>query len=220
LPELFDSRHATLGAVNTQGERVAAVIAGIPAEHRADILCNQVKERYSEHMMDHSPPFEGARFAAALDGVPASEAKDRAIAMIAGTWGAADPLVALDWAWKQADAGIREKSAGATVEAWAAEDAWGASEWIKAQPPGESRDIAAHHLARALRTEEPESAWAWATDIGDAATRVEAQAAVLRKWRDSSAAEARAAVEAVVDSLTPAARQQLMDTLDRRDGAK
>lgn len=214
------ARHAQLGMVNTQGERVAAAIAGIPAEYRAGILYDQVRENYSEHMMDHSPPFEGARFAAALDGVPASESKDRAVAMVAGTWGAADPLAALEWAGQQPDPAMREKAAGATVEAWAAEDAWGASEWIKAQPPGESRDMAAHHLAQALRTEEPESAWEWAADIGDAATRMEAQLAVLRKWRDSSPGEARAAVEAIADSLAPAARQQLMDTLERSNGVK
>lgn len=220
--EIYESiaRHAQLGIVNTQGERVAAVIASIPAEHRAGVLYNQVRENYSEHMADHSPPFEGARFAAALEDVPASEAKDRAVTMVAGTWGASDPVAALEWAGQQADATMREKATGAAVGAWAKEDAWGASEWIKAQPPGESRDVAAHHLARELRSEEPESAWAWAADIGDAATRLEAQSAVLRKWRDASPGEARAAVEAIADSLPPEVRQQLMDTLEKSNGAK
>ncbi|MES2705759.1 MAG: hypothetical protein V4726_04060 [Verrucomicrobiota bacterium] len=43
---------------------------------------------------------------------------------------------------------------------------------------------------------------------------------MLRKWRDSSAPEARAAVEGTAGHLTPAERQKLLDTLEHRDGAE
>lgn len=214
------TRNAGTGPYNTMGERMAAVIGKVPAEYRAEALYEQVRMNYAGHMMDHRPSFEGALFAATLEGVPASETKTRAAAMLAQTWGGTDPVAALAWSGSQTDPAFRAKTSGAVVEAWAKEDAWGASAWIKEQPPGETRDTAAHHLARVLRTEEPESAWAWAMDIGDPATRVEAQAAVLRQWRDSSESAARAAVEALGQNLPADQRQKLVDTLERRDAAK
>jgi hypothetical protein len=212
--------HSSYGSSETLGERLAAVFERIPPEHRADILYGQMQARYSGGEIEEGYSFDGARFAAALVDLPASESKDRALSSVAGIWGTADPLAALEWSRQQTDADVREKSAGAAVEAWARQDAWGASEWIKEQPPGVERDMAAHHLARVLRTDEPQSAWAWAADIQDPATRLEAQAAVLRKWRDSSAADARTAVDAVKDSLPPADRERLVNALEGRGNPK
>ncbi|MES2709095.1 MAG: hypothetical protein V4726_21040 [Verrucomicrobiota bacterium] len=208
------------GLVSTQQERVTAALTAIPPEHRADILFDQVRMYYSNGMMDHSPPFDGPGISKALEGVPPSESLDKAVTKVAETWGASDPAAAMAWASGQSDAGLREKAAGAAMESWAKEDAWGASQWIDAQPAGEQRDIAAHHLARVLRTDEPESAWTWAGNISDPAIRLEAQSAVLRKWRDSSAGDARAAVEGLAADLPTADRQKLTDTLEHRDAAK
>jgi hypothetical protein len=212
--------NASNGLVSTQSERMAAALQMVPPEHRAQVLYDQVRMNYSDGMMDHSPPFQGALMAAALEGLPPGETTDRAFIKVAETWGANDPQAALAWAGQQTDPGLREKATGAAVAAWAREDAWGTSEWIDALPAGELRDNSSHHLARALRTEEPESAWTWAGSIGDPATRLEAQAAVLRKWRDSSAPDAQAAVEAIAAGLPPADRQRLVDTLQGRDNAK
>ncbi len=213
-------RGANLGAGDTQCERVAAAISRVPAQQRAEVFYDQVHLDYGMPFQQMNSRFDGASFAATLADVPASEAKSRSMTLLAEVWGTSDPLSALEWAGKQTDAGEREKAAGAAVEAWAKQDAWGASEWIKEQPPGADRDTAAHHLARVMRNEEPQSAWAWAGDIQDPATRLEAQTAVLRKWRDSSATDAQAAVEALPETLTPAERQRLTDTLAGRDAKK
>ena len=61
-----------------------------------------------------------------------------------------------------------------------------------------------------------DSAWTWAADIADPATRLEARAAVLRSWRDLDAVAAGEAV-ATLPQLTPAERQKLTDTLARTD---
>ena len=132
---------------------------------------------------------------------------------VAAAWGASEPEAALTWAKGQSDSGLRKTATGAAVEAWAKEDAWGTSQWIDALPAGETRDTASHHLARSQGKEEPVSAWTWAGSIGDPVTRLEAQAAVLREWRNSSAGDAAAAVEGLAQTLTPAGHQRLVEAL-------
>ncbi|MES2709093.1 MAG: hypothetical protein V4726_21030 [Verrucomicrobiota bacterium] len=207
-------------AINRERDaRVAGAVRQVPPEHRAELLFNQMRSLYGDGMNEYSPPFDGSEMTKALEGLPPSPATDKAVTKVAEVWGNSDPESALAWASGQTDAGLREKAVGAAMESWAREDAWGASQWIDAQPAGEQRDIAAHHLARVLRTDEPESAWTWTGSISDPAIRLEAQSAVLRKWRDSSAGDARAAVEGLAADLPTADRQKLTDTLEHRDAA-
>lgn len=208
------------GLVNTQQERVSDALMEIPPQFRGEIMADQVRMNYDDGMMDYSPPFDGPRMAKALEGLPPSEATDKAVSRVAESWGASDPLAAMTWAAGQSDAGLREKATGAAMESWAKEDAWGASQWIDALPPGEQRDVAAHHLARVLRNDEPESAWTWAASISDPAIRLEARSAILRKWRDSGATNAQNAVNNLPADLPAPDRQKLIDTLNHKDAPK
>lgn len=208
------------GSLNAQPEQVAADYRDVPPSMRAGFLEEFVKSNFSDDLGEYAPPFNGPAMAKALEGLPPGESTNSAVTTVAAGWGAADPLAALAWAAGYSDAGLREKAAGAAVEAWAKEDAWGASQWLDAQPPGEQRDVAAHHLARVLRTDDPESAWIWAGSISDPATRMEARAAVLRKWRDSSAADAQAAVEKLSADLPGPEQQKFTDTLNHKDAPK
>ena len=213
--KLFEkvAQESSLGLVSTQGERMANALKLIPPEYRAEILDNQIRMHYDEVMMDHNGRFDGAAISAALEGLPAGPATEKAFTGVAAAWGASEPEAALTWATGQSDSGLRKTATGAAVEAWAKEDAWGTSQWIDALPAGETRDTASHHLARSLGKEEPVSAWTWAGSIGDPVTRLEAQAAVLREWRNSSAGDAAAAVEGLAQTLTPAGHQRLVEAL-------
>lgn len=205
------------GRLNAQPEKVAAGFGDIPPSLRAGLLEEFVKMNFSDEPSDYAPPFNGPAMAKALEGLPPAESTISAVTTVAAGWGASDPLAALAWAAGQSDAGLREKAAGAAVESWAKEDAWGASQWLNDQPPGEQRDVAAHHLARVLRSDDPESAWVWAGSISDPAIRMEARAAVLRKWRDSSSADAQAAVEKLSAGLPGPEQQKFTDTLNHKD---
>lgn len=214
------ARRSSLGAVSTQAERMAQTMKLIPPDYRAPILANEVRMNYADGMLEFSAPFDGPAYASALEGLPEGPSTDKAFTQIASAWGSMEPEAALVWATGQSDARLRKTATGAAVEAWAKQDAWGTSQWVDAQPPGETRDTAAHHLARSLRKEEPVSAWTWAGSIGDPATRLEAQAAVLREWRNSSAPDAAAAVEGIADKLEPADRQKLVEALTPSAPAK
>lgn len=206
---------ASGGWSDSAGDRVAAVLKEVPLEHRAQAVSQYMRsQQHIGHTGNRLPFFDGAVMAQTLEGLAPAESTGQAAALIAERWAATDPASAIDWAWDWQDASLREKATGAAVKSWAREDAWGASHWIETQPAGEQRDRAAHHLARFLCTDDPESAWTWAGSIEDPAIRQEARAAVLRMWRYSAAAAAQAAVDSLPSAaLSPADRQKLTDTL-------
>lgn len=135
--------------------------------------------------------------AQALDDVPAGKDKINAMKDIASTWANKDPRESTLWAMQLADPETQRAALAATGDAWANQDEFGFSQWLQTQSKGLPRDIGAHRLASNLAKTEPDSAWQWATSIGDATERTEAWTAVLREWGKSSPADARAAAEAV-----------------------
>lgn len=201
------------GLSDTLSERLTSALLAIPPEFRAEIAANQIWLRYETTSLKFTGTFDGPAYASLLEGLPAGPFMEKAVTQLASAWGAREPEAALEWAAGQTDGNLRQSATGAAVEAWAREDVWGTSQWVDALPQGERRDLASYHLARSLSKVEPVSAWTWAGSIGDPAARLEAQADVLREWRNSSAPDAAAAVLQLADKLEPAAHQKLMDVL-------
>lgn len=201
---------------------MADLLATIPRADRATVISAQIGRQYSDGMLElggdnmRAFPSTVLVLADALAQTPADAARDGAAKRIFQTWGALEPDAALEWSTRQPDAELRQSALMGTMEGWAKYDAWAASQWLAEQPRGQDRDAATHQLARSLREVEPDSAWTWASDIGDESVRLEARAAVLRKWRDSDAEAARAAVSSLT-GLNPAAQQKLSDTLAGKD---
>ena len=192
-------------------------LAIIPESDRAEVIKEHLRMHFSDRMLDDGyPALDPAIFANSLLDTPVGKARDEATKAALGRWGALDPVAAVEWAGQQPAGDLRTASLMGAVEGWAEYDAWSVSQWLAEQPRGPDRDAATHQLARSLRTQEPDSAWTWAADIADPATRLEARAAVLRSWRDLDAVAAGEAV-ATLPQLTPAERQKLTDTLARTD---
>jgi hypothetical protein len=198
---------------HTSPEKIASALKLIPFEYRAEIIGNQVRGEYEGVPADFGPLFDGAAICTALEDLPSGPATEKAYTRVAAAWAVAEPETALTWAIGQSDSALRKAATGAAVEAWAKEDAWGTSQWIEALPAGETRDTASDHLARSLRKLEPASAWTWAGTIGDRATRLEAQAGVLREWLNTSAGDAAAAVHGLSQTVPPADHQRLVEAL-------
>ena len=194
--------------------RVVKLAALIPAEDRAAALAQGLAPQYEERMLPHEAPF--ASLGAELARTPPGEDRAKASRALYQIWGAQAPEDALAHAAVQADAVMQTDGVMGAVEGWAKYDAWSASQWLAEQPPGVARDAAAHQLSRSLSAAEPDSAWAWAADIGDPATRQEARAGVLRHWREADPASAAAAVEST-KTLAPAERQKLAAILAGQD---
>jgi hypothetical protein len=76
------------------------------------------------------------------------------------------------------------------VSTWAGYDAQAASAWLHEVPAGKGRDLAAGNLVNTIARDDPESAWVWATSIGDNARRREAAAAALAGWKANGNREA------------------------------
>ncbi len=189
------------------------LLSAIPAADRAAVIREQVRlhdrDRAMEDQSDE-PEFEAAVLANALVATPPDEARDGAAKQVFQVWGALDPHAALAWLTPQPDAALRRSALMGTMHGWTKYDDWAASQWLAAQPRGVERDLATRQFVRAVGEVNPESAWTWAAEIGDPATRFDARADVLRHWRDADAPAAQAAVSALTD-LTPAEKQKLTD---------
>src|SRR5205085_7589137 len=70
-------------------------------------------------------------------------------------------------------------------------DAAGAGQWLKALPPGTSRDAAVSSYAQALVQFYPESALHWAETIGDKEARGSQIQALATRWIGIDYASAR-----------------------------
>jgi hypothetical protein len=194
-------------------------LASIPEADRPAVIKEQVRRDFSDDLIEwggSEGEFHPTLLTDSLSTAPAGDERDVAMKSVLARWGAVDPVRAVEWAVAQDDPATRTASVMGAMEGWAKHDAWSASQWLAAQPRGPDRDAAAHQLARSLRDQEPDSAWTWTGDIGEPAIRLEARAAVLRKWRDSDAEAARSAVDSL-QNLTEPERQKLADTLAHKD---
>jgi hypothetical protein len=199
---------------------LAEALASIPEADRAKVIADHYRRHYGgdtlEYDFDSASKLDSTPFADALATAAVGESRNQSAKSVLGLWGAVDPDGALAWAAQQSEPTLRTAAFMGAVEGWANHDAWTVSQWLADQPRGPDRDAATHQLARSLRDQEPDSAWIWAADISDANTRLEARAAVLRKWRESDPSAAGAAVSAL-PNLAPTERQKLSDTLAGKD---
>ncbi len=97
--------------------------------------------------------------AATLLGLPPGGDTEKAAVNVAEAWATSEPRAALPWAAGQTDAGLREKTPEPPSRPGRARTPGAPRSGFDALPEGGERDIAAHHLARVLRHDEPESAW-------------------------------------------------------------
>ncbi len=215
--------HSRIGRVDQAAERWVAAVGHVPAEERAWAIANYFEtNRFPSSVQDgYNEPFGGTTYATAFADLPPSAERDQAAGRFAAIWGERDPASAMQWAmaWPASEAGetTRAAAVSSVMQGWVNADAFGASAWAAQLEPGPDRDAAARQIARAVSATEPDSAWAWAGSIADPAARAEAQAGVLRHWRDRDPVAAREAVEAAAASLDAAGRTRLLDTLNRRD---
>lgn len=203
------------GAAESRAE-VTEILDRIPPDYRPVAMEKWLNNQFGDGMQEYSPLTDGPGLSKAIDSLPSSSQKDHTAARLAEFWAASDPRAALDWASGQSDADFREKITGAAVESWTKEDAWGASEWLKDQPAGASRDQASRHLAKVLSADEPGSAWTWAADIRDPVIRQDARLDVLRNWRNASAPDAQSALDSLSAGLPPADRQEMQTIINQR----
>jgi hypothetical protein len=213
---LEDARLKSLLYENFVGAAASGLSSSIPAQTVAALEKIPEAERAAvlvQHLARYQYGNEeifGRDLASAAVALPDSEEKTAGLRRIVGMWGANDPPSAMAWAASlPAEDSSRENALGAAVKGWAGADAWGASQWIDAQPPGETRDLASQSLALSLAKVEPASAWDWALSVSDPSRRVEALEPVLESWAEFSPDEARAALEKAATSLPEAEREKL-----------
>jgi hypothetical protein len=83
----------------------------------------------------------------------------------------------------------------AIVSAWAAKDAHGAGEWIRALPAGAERDRSSESFAGAIANKFPREAWDWVLAISDNLGRDRAAAQVVKVMAERDPATTRQWIE-------------------------
>ncbi|MDB4491852.1 hypothetical protein N9260_02415 [bacterium] len=71
------------------------------------------------------------------------------------------------------------------ASAWIRQDSLAASEWIGELPAGPSRDAAVRRLVNQIQGDDPSSAFAWATTLGDESRRTSELQSVLSQWKQT-----------------------------------
>ncbi|MFN0127514.1 MAG: hypothetical protein ACKV19_12600 [Verrucomicrobiales bacterium] len=155
-----------------------------------------------------------SKFTASLDAESAAKADNKRVARsVAATLTENDPQQAIAWAGSLPPGGAQNEAFAGIAEKWAGYDPVTTSEWIGTLPAGEGRDLAADKLVTTIARDDPDSAWVWATSIGDAAKRREAASRVLQAWKGYGRIDqARAALAAA--GFTPDDTRELAKKLD------
>ena len=125
-----------------------------------------------------------------------------------------DPMGAVAWALQQPTAELRQGATAKVMRAWAATDAYAASEWLAAQPAGPERDPAVNALVGTLAESSPDEALAWAGALSDPAWREQETAIVLSRLIQRDPERARPLLESA--ALSDQQRQKLILQLEER----
>ncbi len=106
------------------------------------------------------------RALAMLQGDAPKEARTALASALAERQARYDPEGAMQWAAQQPD-DWRNDATHSAMQAWAVADAFAASEWLAAQPPGAARDAAVAGLVSQLTQTSPEDAIEWTKAFSD-----------------------------------------------------
>ena len=137
--------------------------------------------------------------------LPPSADLNRAIRVTAKKWGELDPASAIGWAEQLTDPEAKRTAWSSAIEGWAQHDPFAAAECLAGTPAGPVRDASILPLVRKLGESDPAGAWDWAGAVGDPALQAQARATAFKGWEKQSPDEARAACQAYLATLQPAA---------------
>lgn len=126
-----------------------------------------------------------------------------AVATIAQEYANRAPADALRWAATLPNGESQNEAYSRIFQEWGRSDPTTASETLNSLPPGTSKDQAISSFTRTIARENPEDAIAWASTIGDSATREAAQIEVVQRWRFT---DAEAANQWAAANLSPEAQ--------------
>jgi hypothetical protein len=173
---------------------VEAVAAALPAEERSVAISALFAKDPSSPNQDDGE-LRACAYAAAMEAVPASPARTKAVERLALHWGSYDPTAAMQWA-AELPGNEAVAATGAVARGWAPQDAFALAGHVTEMPVGETRDAATMVLVDAGREHEPDVAWAWTAHIDDPAIRGEARQSVMKAWAELRPEEARAVLDA------------------------
>ncbi len=152
-------------------------------------------------LSERRPEFVAPLFA----DLPPSADLNRAIRVTAKKWGELDPASAIGWAEQLTDPEAKRTAWSSAIEGWAHHDPFAAAECLAGTPAGPVRDASILPLVRKLGESDPAGAWDWAGAVGDSALQAQARATAFKGWEKQSPDEARAACQAYLATLQPAA---------------
>lgn len=191
------------GQSGSVAERTVEALKQIPKAALPSVMYD-VLANYPES----SNRLSGNLFADTVKSLPESFEKKTILEQLLKQWGGSDPRSAVAWAAEVPDGGWADVVLAA-MEGWAKADAWGASQWVNAQPARDNRDAAAQALAASLSDKEPESAWVWALEVRNPNRRFLAIRDALYGFMDRSPGEAGKAFDQVAASLPDSERAEL-----------
>ncbi len=163
-------------------------------------------------LADYSPDLAASHYMELADSLPNPNGREEArrdIARdLASRWAATVPEEAANWAVKLPERGeIRREAVREVAHRWLRLDSLAASEWITGLPQGEVRDAAAGVVVEHIVQTDLESAFAWATSIGNRDRQTHLMHHVLDRWKDSDPDAARSAFTSA--QLEPHQREHL-----------
>ena len=129
-------------------------------------------------------------------------------------WAATAPTEARARVSELADPAARTAAVGGLVSGWVATDDQAAETWVATLPPGPDRDAGLASLADGLADSDPTGAWRRATEIADPEMRGAAQEDAFAALVMEDVEQARAALDAANNTLSPEIRQKLHRALD------
>ena len=187
------------------------VVSALPDEDRA-LAIGVLFAGEPEPVGQRSPNFNPGLFAETLENVAPSEARTTAVERLALHWGDYDPAAAMEWAQGLPAADAVAVSTLA-ARAWIKQDPWSLADDLLERPEGAPRDAATVALVESVQREQPDTAWAWSSRIGDPALRGEWQRAVIQRWSNAHPEAARVAVEQA--QLSAGEREALRNILSK-----
>jgi len=142
------------------------------------------------------------------ESVSDADTRRQVIAHIGTTWGAIEPVAALEWLNSLPPAQSTDGVTGA-LYSWAGTDLGGMQDWISQSAAGSLTDLARQSLGDVLTATNQPDAMSLALGMSSEIARNEALARYFREWRKTDDASAQDWLQTNWNSLPATAQTQL-----------